>query len=87
MWVVVVIVVLAAEHTPMQDAILNRTMRLTIVGTSSVMALACLILAYTAIFELLSARWTDAAFRLAWSAGAAVGALLLIYYRGELIDD
>jgi hypothetical protein len=71
----------------MQDAILNRTLRLTIVGTISVMALASLILAYTAIFDLFARQWSDAAARLVWGAGAALAALLLIYYRGELIDD
>jgi hypothetical protein len=71
----------------MQDAILNKTLRLTIVGTISIMALACLILAYTAIFDLLARQWADAAGRLVWSAGAALAALLLTCYRGELIDD
>jgi hypothetical protein len=71
----------------MKDALLNRTLRLTIVGTISVTALACLILAYTAIFELFAHRWADAASRMVWSAGAALAALLLTVYRGELIDD
>ena len=71
----------------MQDAILNRTLRLTIVGTISAMSLACLILAYTAIFDLFARHWTDAAARMVWSTSAALAALLLIYYRGELIDD
>jgi hypothetical protein len=71
----------------MQDALLNRTLRLTIVGTISIVSLACLILAYTAIFDLFARNWTDAAAHLVWSAGAALAALLLISYRNELIDD
>ena len=71
----------------MQDAVLNKTLRLMIVGTISATALACLILAYHALFDLMSARWTDAAGRVVWSAGAALASLLLTYYRGELIDD
>jgi len=71
----------------MQDAILNKTLRLTIVGTISIMSLACLILAYWSIFDLIAQQWSTAAARLVWSASAALGALLLIYYRGELIDD
>ena len=71
----------------MKDLILNRTLRLTIVGTISVLALASLILAYTAIFDALTRHWADAAARLVWAAGAALVALLLTVYRGELIDD
>ena len=71
----------------MQDALLNRTLRLIIVGTISVTSLACLILGYTAIFDILARQWTDAATRMVWSTSAALAALLLTYYRGELIDD
>jgi hypothetical protein len=71
----------------MSDATLNRTLRLAVVGTIAATALACLILAYNALFDLMNARWTDAAGRAVWSAGAALASLLLTYYRGELIDD
>jgi hypothetical protein len=71
----------------MKDAILNRTLRLTILSTISVLALASLILAYTAIFDAFALHWADAAARLVWAAGAALAALLLTVYRGELIDD
>ena len=71
----------------MKDAILNRTLRLTIVGTISVLALASLILAYTAFFDAFARHWSDAAARLVWGASAALAALLLTVYRGELIDD
>ena len=71
----------------MSDATLNRTLRLAVVGTIAATALACLILAYNALFDLMSARWTDAAGRVVWSAGAALASLLLTYYRDELIDD
>ena len=71
----------------MRDALLNQTLRLTIIGTIAVLALACLILAYKAIFDCFVHDWPSAAARLVWSASAALAALLLIYYRGELIDD
>jgi hypothetical protein len=71
----------------MSDAILNKTLRFIIVGTISATALACLILAYNALFDVMGARWTDAAARVVWSTGAALAAMLLIYYRGDLIDD
>jgi hypothetical protein len=69
------------------DAILNRTMRLTIIGTIAVVSLAGLILAYNAMFDLLAHQWADAAGKLVWSASAALAAWLSIHYRGELIDD
>lgn len=71
----------------MHDALLNRSLRLTLIGTISATSLACLILAYNALFDLMSARWSDAAARVVWSAGAALASLLLIYYRGDLIDE
>jgi hypothetical protein len=71
----------------MHDAILNKTLRLTIVGTIAILSLACLILAYLAIFEAIARHWPDAAARLVWSASAGLSSLLLITYRGELIDD
>jgi len=71
----------------MRDAILNQTLRLTIVGMIAVLALTCLILAYRAIFDCVAHDWPGAAAHLVWSASAALAALLLIYYRGELIDD
>ena len=71
----------------MRDAILYHTLRLIIDGTIAVLALACLILAYLAIFDCFVQQWTNGAAKLVWSASAALGALLLIYYRNELIDD
>ena len=71
----------------MQDAILNKTMRFTIISTIAILSLACLILAYMAIFDAIARHWPDAAARLVWSASSALAALLLITWRGELIDD
>ena len=71
----------------MRDALLNRSLRLTLVGTISVTSLACLILAYFVLFDLLSGQWAEAAGRGVWCAGSALAAVLLIYYRGDLIDD
>ena len=75
------------SHTHMHDAILNRSLRLTLIGTISATSLACLILAYNALFDLMSAHWADAAARVVWSAAAALASLLLIFYRDDLIDD
>ena len=71
----------------MQDAILNKTLRFTIVGTIALTSLTCLILAYRAIFDCIGQQWSTAAARVVWSATSALASLLLIYYRGELIDD
>ena len=72
---------------PMRDALLNRSLRLTIVGTITAASLACLLLAYALLFDLLSGRWADAAGRAVWCVGSALAAILLVYYRDELIDD
>ena len=78
---------MADDFPSMRDVILNQTLRLTVVGTIALLGLACLILAYRAIFDCVAQHWSDAAARLVWSASAALGTLLLIYYRNELIDD
>ena len=70
----------------MTDAILNQTLRLIIVGTIAMLGLACLILAYKAIFACVGQQWSSATAHIVWSASAALASLMLIYYRGELID-
>ena len=71
----------------MSDAILRRTLRFTIVATITIIAMTGLILSYRGLYELLTAQWEAAGMKLGWGLGAAVAALLLIRYRGELIDD
>jgi len=70
----------------MQDILLNRTMRLTVVGTIAAVAFASLILLYRALFDLLTAEWPDAMVKGIWGTAAAAGALLLMRYRNDLID-
>ena len=70
----------------MQDLLLSRTLRLTVVGTISILSLAALILGYQALFDTITGSWHDAIRELTWSAIAAVAGLLMIRYRDDLID-
>ncbi len=70
----------------MQDALLNRSLRLTIVGTISTLALICLILGYQALFDAICGNLPDAASKMTWALGAGISAILLIRYRCDLID-
>jgi len=70
----------------MQDAILNRSLRLTIVGTISALALICLVLGYQALFDAICGNLADAAGKMTWSLGAGLCAILLIRHRCDLID-
>ena len=70
----------------MQDILLNRTMRLTVVGTIAAVAFASLILLYRAMFEVLTGEWSDAIIKTVWGTAAGTGALLLMRYRNDLID-
>jgi hypothetical protein len=71
----------------MQDIFLNRTLRLTVVGTISLLTLICLILAYCALFDAICGNVAEAIRQMTWSAIAACAALLLIRYRADLIDS
>ena len=51
------------------------------------LSLAALILGYQALFDTITGGWRDAVGKITWSAVAAVAALLLIRYRGDLIDS
>jgi hypothetical protein len=70
----------------MQDLLLNRTLRLTVVGTIAVLGFACLILCYQALYALITQQYADGARGLGWGLGAGAGALMLIRYRNDLID-
>ena len=71
----------------MQDILLNRSLRLTVVGTISILVLISLILGYQALFDTITGGWPDAVGKMTWGAIAAVAALLLIRHRGDLIDS
>jgi hypothetical protein len=76
-----------AAQTTMSDAIVRRTLRFTIVAIITVIATTGLILSYRGLFELIIGQWQIAGMKLGWGIAAAVAALLLIRYRGDLIDD
>ena len=71
----------------MSDLILRRSLRFTLVVTTTVIASTALILSYRGLFELITGQWETAGFNLGWGLGAGAAALLLIRYRGDLIDD
>jgi len=71
----------------MHDALLNRTLRLTVVGTIAIISTTALILCYRSLFELIAYDFPSAGVKLGWGALCATAALLLIRYRGDLIDD
>jgi hypothetical protein len=71
----------------MDDLFLNRTLRLTIVGTISLLSLICLILAYQALFDGICGNVREAIRQMTWGAIAGCAALLLIRYRTDLIDS
>jgi hypothetical protein len=70
-----------------QDAHLHRSLRLTIVGTISLIALAALVLCYQALFEVIGFDFPAAGMRLGWGVLCVIAALLLIRYKGDLVDD
>ena len=73
-------------HSSTHDAFLNSALRLTLVGTIAVIALMSLILGYQALFDTFTGSWAAAGEKLLWGTLAAISALLLIYYRTDLID-
>ena len=62
-------------------------MRLTLVTTMTLLAAAGLILSYRGLFELIIGNWEPAAMQTGWGLAAGAAALLLMRYRGDLIDD
>ena len=70
----------------MQDALLNRTLRLTIVGTVSMLCVACLILCYGALFDSLGGNVAMAGHKLIWGLAAGSAGFILGRWRNELID-
>jgi hypothetical protein len=71
----------------MHDALLNRSLRYTILALISGLAGGSVILCYRGLFELIARDYPVAGMRLGWGLAAGVAALLLIRYRGDLIDD
>jgi hypothetical protein len=76
-----------ANNRSLPNALLDHSLRLLIVGTISVIALISLIFCYQGIFELITFDFADAAMKLGWGTTCGIGSLLLIRYRGDLIDD
>ena len=74
-------------HPRMHDLLLNRALRLTVVGTISALGLVCLILGYRSLFELINGNLPLAGREAIWGALAAGASLMLIRYRTELIDS
>jgi hypothetical protein len=78
---------LPIKSDPMHDIFLNRTLRLTVVGTISLLTLTFLILTYQALFDGICGNLFEAIRQMTWGAVAGCGALLLIRYRTDLIDS
>ena len=71
----------------MSDILLNRSLRLTIVGTISALCLICLVLCYQAMFDAIWGNFPDAAGKFVWGLGAGTAGLVLMRHRGDLIDN
>ena len=69
-----------------KDAFLNQSIRLTVVGTITIIALAALILLFHALYDLLARDFSAAGDKFGWGVMAAIASLLLIRYRNDLID-
>jgi hypothetical protein len=76
----------AAQTTRSKDALVNQSIRLTVVGTISIITLAALILLFHALFDLLARDFSGAGDKLAWGVMATIASLLLIRFRNDLID-
>jgi hypothetical protein len=70
----------------MHDALLNRTLRFTVVGIISTLCLAALILCYQGLLDGIWGNFANAAIKIAWGLGAGVAGLILVKYRTDLID-
>jgi hypothetical protein len=71
----------------MHDSFITRSVRFTLILLISVIAFGCLVLSYLALFELIGGAVGDALEKFAWGAALAIAALLLIHFRGDLVDD
>jgi hypothetical protein len=71
----------------MHDAFIIRSLRFTIVLLISTIGLGCLVLSYQAMFELIAGAFRDSLQKFGWGVALATAALLLIRYRGDLVDD
>jgi hypothetical protein len=70
----------------MSHAILRRTLRFTITAVITIIATAALILSYRGLVELAMGQWQPAGMKLGWGLGSGFAALLLIRFRGDLIE-
>jgi hypothetical protein len=71
----------------MHDAFITRSLRFTLALLISALAFGCLMLCYLALFDLIGGAIGDAIGKFAWGAALATATLLLIHYRGDLVDD
>ena len=71
----------------MHDALITRSLRFTIVLLISSIALGCLVFSYQAMFELIAGAFRNSLEKFGWGVALATAALLLIRYRGDLVDD
>ena len=71
----------------MQDRILNLSLRLTVVGLISVIALATCIVAYQGFYLGVTGQFSQSGARGAAAAGLGLATGLLIRYRGDLLDE
>jgi ABC-type Fe3+-siderophore transport system permease subunit len=71
----------------MQDLLLSCSLRYTILALITGITLAALLLSYQGMLEIFAEDYRTAGIKLGWGLGSAIAALLLIRYRGDLIDD
>ena len=71
----------------MQDRILNLSLRLTVVGLISVIALAACVVAYQGLYLGVTGQFAQAVARVTAAVGLGLATGLLIRYRGDLLDE
>lgn len=70
----------------MQDLLLARSLRYTILLVICAVTVAALLLGYRGMLELIAGDYRTGGIGLGWGIGSAAAALLLIRYREDLID-
>jgi hypothetical protein len=71
----------------MTDRIVIRTWWLLTLAMVALTAIGCLLTAYFGLFDLISARWTNAGTCALASFILGGGSYLLCRYRGDLVGD
>jgi hypothetical protein len=75
------------DDRSMRDALLDRSIHFTIVATIAIVVMTSLILCYQALFEVIGSDFRAAGMKLGWGAACVIASLLLIRYRGDLVED